>query len=841
MAGLGAMHTGRGMLDADVVASLRPATDAGASADLEGIGPWNMAGACVALLADHGLFLGAAECPECSLPLLDGGAGCGSTATTRCQCQCAATHLVQMAERGSALPRDPDGRGPAHGLPICWKRHAMQVVNEETAEQFRTITCMQCGKCVEEDDEMLLFVECPTCDLRMCGECQHHPNPLLQHPARGARVARRPAYLDVPLFAGSPGFLAAGDRGRRPTFPASGAFAALVRALCFGDTRVPDVLEYLKGNGLLLSALGPCGLGLMFWACTHGSVGAARVLLDLGLGADTRCSAHGQLPLQVAAKEGHLALCEFLVGQGASVNRVVAKGVYPIYAACGRGHLDVVKFLAEANADVNQGRSLDGQTSLFVAAQEGFLGVAEFLCDHGVDLNKPRQGDGATPLLMAAQLGHAEIVTLLIKRGADCDQACVDGEKPVAAASRNGHLGILAEFAAHGVDMNACDNDGCTALHCAAAWGQLEAVRFLVQHDTDVNAVRIKDGSTALFMAAQNGYAAVVRELHACGADVNRACTDDGQSPVFAAANADHAEVVELLVRIRADVNQPCFSELGEMSHETPLYAACSLQRSTVARLLIDGGASINHAVNPTNFTPLHVAMSEGCQDVVRLLLRHRANPEAQDRHLSTPLWCGAMKSRVDVVQILAAYGADINHRGWADMTVWNVRKRQFPRSKDADFVQMDAWYSAVRTWSPLRIAVAARLHTDFRFLLGSGRVGRNEVSIALLDTARATAPWEAGPGPETETLRLVRCAIHGWSPRAHQIFGIAFRTKVEAVLLCVQRAGNNVCADAAAALNGRSVTVVHLVHQKMPPYEIWTSFILRYAAHHEDFHAFGS
>ena len=47
----------------------------------------------------------------------------------------------------------------------------MRVVNEDVADQFRTITCMQCGRCVEEDHEMLQFVECPTCDLRMCGVC----------------------------------------------------------------------------------------------------------------------------------------------------------------------------------------------------------------------------------------------------------------------------------------------------------------------------------------------------------------------------------------------------------------------------------------------------------------------------------------------------------------------------------------------------------------------------------------------------------------------------------------------------------------------------------------------
>ena len=145
--------------------------------------------------------------------------------------------------------------------------------------------------------------------------------------------------------------------------------------------------------------------------------------------------------------------------------------------------------------------------------------------------------------------------------------------------------------------------------------------------------------------------------------------------------------------------------------------------------------------MQPANHTPLHVAMGEGCTDVVRLLLRHGADPEARDCQGTTPIWRGVLKSHVDAVHLLAAYGADIHSVssvGSGNMNAWTVRRSMVLQDQhdEPNFVLLESWYAVARTWSPLRIAVAGKtqshITTTSRFLFQNGTQFGFEMCLAI-------------------------------------------------------------------------------------------------------------
>ena len=91
------------------------------------------------------------------------------------------------------------------------------------------------------------------------------------------------------------------------------------------------------------------------------------------------------------------------------------------------------------------------------------------------------------------------------------------------------------------------------------------------------------------------------------------------------------AETVKLLVDHGADV------AALDMTNSTPLHVAVSSWNIDVIRILVEGGADVN-AQNETDSTPLHIASIGGGAETVQLLLEHGADATIRDWKLSTPL-----------------------------------------------------------------------------------------------------------------------------------------------------------------------------------------------------------
>lgn len=136
-------------------------------------------------------------------------------------------------------------------------------------------------------------------------------------------------------------------------------------------------------------------------------------------------------PLHIAASEGQLDICRYLVEKGARINRVDRWGGSALDDAHRHRHEEVVKFLREHGAKFG---STSQVTNFITAASEGDVEeVRAFLEFGSVDLD---QGDydKRTAMHLAAGEGHLEIVRMLCEAGADVNVEDRWGHRPLDEA-----------------------------------------------------------------------------------------------------------------------------------------------------------------------------------------------------------------------------------------------------------------------------------------------------------------------------------------------------------------------------------------------------------------------
>ena len=131
-----------------------------------------------------------------------------------------------------------------------------------------------------------------------------------------------------------------------------------------------------------------------------------------------------------AAKKGALEQIILLVEQGVDVNQTGGKYEQTaLSAAATNNHFAVVQYLVEQGADMEKD-DMYGCTPLLYACDYNCFEVAVFLLEQGADRDKA-DDEGMTPLHCAAQGGHLETAKLLMVYGADFNARDSGGRLPI--------------------------------------------------------------------------------------------------------------------------------------------------------------------------------------------------------------------------------------------------------------------------------------------------------------------------------------------------------------------------------------------------------------------------
>jgi ankyrin repeat protein len=194
------------------------------------------------------------------------------------------------------------------------------------------------------------------------------------------------------------------------------------------------------------------GTPLIRWCAYYGDVSGIRYLLERG---ESLESLGDNLDLNGAAFHGHWRLCEFLVEQGADVNRPLPDTAeVPLHAAlckAGRPAYDhVVRVLLANGADPNRATLPGVETGSFM---------------------RDCRTTGETPLHRAAAFGSRDAIQLLLDAGARIEARDAHGDSPLSWASW--HLrpaAILKMLAYKGVFIHPNAVARSTSDH-GAGWG----------------------------------------------------------------------------------------------------------------------------------------------------------------------------------------------------------------------------------------------------------------------------------------------------------------------------------------------------------------------------------
>ena len=198
------------------------------------------------------------------------------------------------------------------------------------------------------------------------------------------------------------------------------------------------------------------------------------------------------------------------------------------------------------------------------------------------------------------------------------------------------------------------DESPANPLYYAALCGFHDLVEHLItEHPQDVNAV----GGyyvRPLVAALAGEHFQTADLLRHNGADVD-VRGQYGAYPLHAAAYSGNLEVVRKLIKY-----DPAYIDARDEYGWTPLLMASEGRNSkdgSVVRLLLEHGADIN-AQTQSGRTPLHEASYCGALEVVRLLLERGADVEAKDEDGETALQEAAERGHDEVVELLREHGA---------------------------------------------------------------------------------------------------------------------------------------------------------------------------------------
>jgi ankyrin repeat protein len=374
---------------------------------------------------------------------------------------------------------------------------------------------------------------------------------------------------------------------------------------------------------------------------------------------------HGETLLHQAAWSNDPETVRTLIRLGAQIN--VAGGddhvLTPLQVACREGDVAIARLLLEMGADPNLTKHLDGWSALHFAVFDNQAEIIKVLLEYGADVFVH---DGwHTPLDSAIRRGKREEASILYRAVEEKYPAAYG--IPLHAAANKGDTATVEALINSGAGINDCDYLQKTPLNWAvgehrpllaelilefhkvesasdaAQLSQKETIKVLIEHGADIEAQDVH-GDTPLIEATGWGQEDAARVLIEAAANVN-AQDLTGWTPLLYAAAGGRVETIRLLISKGANLQivRNGWNALTYASHHGRLEAA---------KLFIAEGAPINPPVE-LGTTPLHSAAFMGHREIVSLLLANGADRNAKDDQGRTPSDRAKERKQMAVVKML--------------------------------------------------------------------------------------------------------------------------------------------------------------------------------------------
>lgn len=209
-----------------------------------------------------------------------------------------------------------------------------------------------------------------------------------------------------------------------------------------------------------------------------------------------------QMDLHIAAENGNLEVCEYLIEElQMNVDEVDKYGRTPLHHACMYGNVHIAEYLLQEGANPNA-MSIIWLTPLHYAVEKGPIELVELLLAEGAEINaKALTG---TPLQLAVFKGQEDIVQFLLDNNADPNAISILLFYPLLDSINAGEFECMKLLLEDGADPNLSGSKGISPLGDAAHQGWAEAIEWLLEAGADPN-VTDNSGITPLETAALKG------------------------------------------------------------------------------------------------------------------------------------------------------------------------------------------------------------------------------------------------------------------------------------------------------------------------------------------------
>lgn len=227
--------------------------------------------------------------------------------------------------------------------------------------------------------------------------------------------------------------------------------------------------------------------------------------------------------------------------------------------------------------------------------------------------------------------------------------------------SRSGCVDGVRQLLERGMfNINCTDSMGRTALHIASYEGHVGIVRLLTELGADT-AIRDNEGCTALTLAAKAGHDTVINVVLSSGECTVNSRDNNGWTALHhACAGGNLAAVKCLCKHSNADVNA--------LTHDgdTPLIIAALHRKKDVALCLIRKFGSNPNSKGKFGKTVMHIACRMGSIELVKALIKHKAQPNTLDHFRNPPILEAALSGHDNIVLcMIHKFGCDPHTKGW--------------------------------------------------------------------------------------------------------------------------------------------------------------------------------
>ena len=356
---------------------------------------------------------------------------------------------------------------------------------------------------------------------------------------------------------------------------------------------------------------------------------------------------HNWTPLHTAIDRGYYSCAQELSKKFLHQDIGTEVSWFQLHAACFQENTQDVKRLLNSNADVNHVSSA-GHAPLHIAVNKSNIDLVTLLLDQQADVNSMTH-DRKTPLHIAVYNGDETIIQKLLIRGAEPSLKDAPGNTSL-------HLAVQMKEARpelFNIGTTVCSTKRST-LPASYHTCSIQTVQAIIDHVADVNAINNRC-QTPLWFACCDGQDGLVKILLDTGADPN--ITDTyGDTCLHAAIHGQCSTgTIQEILDHGAHVNINIVNKDGA----TPLLLACSTAQSEVVKLLLKAKADPNIAYADGDAS-LHTAIAANCNErTIQKIINYNADVNAVNKRGRTALLLGCFYRHVDSVRVLLGAGAD--------------------------------------------------------------------------------------------------------------------------------------------------------------------------------------